>query len=83
MQPQEQQPIPAQPVYYVPVQPAPAPAPAPLPAEAERPEWARVLSDRTSGHSAALALIALVAIANLILTFVLWNTLNHALHPFG
>jgi len=72
--------MPAQSVVYVPVQPAPAPVPG---SDAEKPEWARVLSDRTSGHSAALALIALVAIANLILTFVLWNTLNHALHPFG
>lgn len=78
MQPQEQ-PTPAQPVYYVPVQAAPAPLPAPSPApitEAwqQTPPWARTLEDRLTMHSVVLALIALMALATLILTFVLWNT---------
>ena len=73
MQPQEQQPIPAQAVYYVPVQAAPPPPPAAA-QPVERPDWAQTLLDRTSGHSVALAFIALMVLGNLILTFVLWNT---------
>jgi hypothetical protein len=76
MQPQEQ-PVPQQqPVYYVPMQPAPAP-------QAEKPRWVEDLESRTSGHSAALALIGLMLLANLILTFVLWQEISSALHPFG
>lgn len=83
MQPQEQ-PASAPPVYYVPVHAAPMPAPAPT-AEAwtETPGWVRTLEDRLSMHSVVLALIALMVLGNLILTFVLLTTINHALHPFG
>jgi len=86
MQPQEQQSIPAQPVYYVPVQAVPAPMPAPAStAEAwtETPPWARTIEDRLTMHSVALALIALMVLGNLILTFVLVHTIDSALHPFG
>lgn len=75
MQPQEQ-PVPAQPVYFVPVQAAPTPAPAQAPpAEAwtETPPWARTVEDRLTMHSVVLTAIALMVLGNLILTFVLWN----------
>jgi hypothetical protein len=83
MQPQEQ-PIPGQPVYYVPVQAVAAPPAAPAPATSEEsPKWARDLDYRTSGQSVALAFVGIIALVNLVLTIVLFVMIHGALHPFG